>query len=606
MAKVTKLSIAPTRGAHLFLRAEQQVDPRYFPHIATVFPAVPIFSFSPNLPTALLNNAQISAFFSLLSDLMKLHGEEDFRTKSYDFAARSIKNAPDEVAGMTLTELKSIKGIGDAIGQKIVELSRSGRMKMLDAYIEKTPEGLLQLIKVKGLGPAKLRQLWLELGIETPGELLYACHENRLLLLKGFGEKSQAQIRDQVAFQLQNAGKYRYHQLEEEASDLVDDLRGALGTELVSLTGEMRRAMPTLEGLEVLAEAESYGPAFEAGILQAPETRDGLLWARTSTGVPVCAHLCGEGFFGFELLRTTGNPAWTKALLGAQHNPVQWRGFDEATIFAQLGYPFVPPEYREWPGELPALSLRGKGMPELVTASDIKGIVHAHTTYSDGAATLRALAEYTMEEGFTYLVVTDHSRSAFYANGLSAERVAEQQAEIDRLNAEWAGKFRIFKGIESDILSDGSLDYEDSVLQRFEVVIASVHSNLRMDESKAMRRLLRAIENPRTHILGHPTGRLLLSRVGYPLDHRKLIDACAANRVAIELNANPHRLDLDWTWIPYAVSKGVLISINPDAHSLRGVHDLRYGILAARKGGLTAADCLNTLDAHQFANWATP
>ncbi len=552
----------------------------------------------------MLNNAQISACFSLLSDLMKLHGEEDFRTKSYEFAARSIKNTAGEVGAMGLSELKEIKGIGDAIAQKIAELARSGRMKMLDAFIEKTPEGLLELLKVKGLGPSKLRRLWLELGIETPGELLYACHENRLQLLKGFGEKSQAQIRDQVVFQLQNRGKYRYDQLEEEASDLVDDLRAALGTDRVSLTGDARRCAPTLDCLEVLAEAESYGPALEAGILLEPESRDGLLWARTRTGTAVRAHLCGEGFFGFELLRTTGNPAWAKALLGGQNDPLAWRGFGEKEIFDRLGYPFVPPEYREWPGELPSLSLAAKGLPALIEPTDVKGIVHAHTTYSDGAASLRALAEYVFEEGFGYLVVTDHSRSAFYANGLSAERVAEQHAEIDRLNAEFNGRFRIFKGIESDILSDGGLDYADEVLRTFEVVIASVHSNLRMDEAKAMRRLLRAIENPFTHILGHPTGRLLLSREGYPLDHRKLIDACAANGVAIELNANPHRLDLDWTWIPYAVSKGVRISVNPDAHSLPGVHDLRYGILAARKGGLTAAECLNAMDAAKFGEWA--
>lgn len=532
---------------------------------------------------------------------MKLHGEDDFRSKSYDFAARNLKNAEGELGAMSLSDLKNLKGVGDAIGQKVLELTRGGRMKMLDGYIERTPEGILQLIKVKGLGPSKLRQLWLELGIESPGELLYACNENRLLLLKGFGEKSQEQVRAQVAFQLQNQGKYRFDQVEEEASNLVDDLRDALGTEKISLTGDVRRALPVLDQLDVLAEAETFGPAFEAGILQMPETRDGLLWGRTPSGLPVCARLCGEGFFGIELLRTTGNAAWAKALLADTEDLGKWRGFAEAEIFEQMGLPFVPPECREWPGEIPDLRLNG--LSGLVEYADIQGIVHAHTTYSDGAPTLKALAAYVAEEGFSYLVVTDHSRAAFYANGLSVERVLEQHAEIDRLNAGFEGKFRIFKGIESDILSDGALDYDESVLKQFEVIIASVHSNLRMDEEKATRRLIRAIENPYTCILGHPTGRLLLSRGGYPIDHRKVIDACAANGVAIELNANPHRLDIDWTWIPYARSKGVLIAVNPDAHSLRGVHDLRYGLLAARKGGLTANGCLNTFSANAFAEW---
>jgi DNA polymerase (family 10) len=238
----------------------------------------------------------------------------------------------------------------------------------------------------------------------------------------------------------------------------------------------------------------------------------------------------------------------------------------------------------------------------LVAEADIHGILHNHSTWSDGAHTLEEMALHVRDAGYAYFAICDHSRSAFYANGLSEERVLAQMAEIDRLNAALA-PFRIYKGIESDILGDGALDYPDEILQQFELVVASVHSNLRMDEDKATARLIRAIENPYAHILGHPTGRLLLARPGYPIDHRKVIDACAANGVAIELNANPLRLDVDHTWIPYCMERGVPVSINPDAHSRGQVRYVRYGVMAARRGGLKKSDCLNARDLPAFEAW---
>jgi DNA polymerase (family 10) len=251
----------------------------------------------------------------------------------------------------------------------------------------------------------------------------------------------------------------------------------------------------------------------------------------------------------------------------------------------------IPPELRDsvWPIEL----ARQNALPVLIEEADIRGVVHTHSTYSDGINTVRQMAEASRERGYEYLVMSDHSQAAFYANGLKADRVREQWREIDALNEEMA-PFRILKGTECDILSDGSLDYDEELLAGFDLVIASVHSNLNMDEERAMERLLAAIANPYTNILGHPTGRLLLSREGYPIDHAAVIDACAEHRVAIELNANPYRLDLDWSWVPYAVERGVKVSINPDAHSTGGIDDIHYGVLAARKGGLRKVDCLNT------------
>ena len=239
---------------------------------------------------------------------------------------------------------------------------------------------------------------------------------------------------------------------------------------------------------------------------------------------------------------------------------------------------------------------------EYVEEGDIKGIVHNHSTYSDGIHDLREIATYVRDAGYGYFGISDHSKTAVYANGLSVDRVEQQHAEIESLNAELA-PFVIFKGIESDILADGRLDYDDGVLSTFDFVVASVHSGLKMDEAKATTRLITAIENPYTDILGHPTGRLLLAREGYPIDHKAVIDACAANGVAIELNANPLRLDMDHEWIPYAMEKGVMISINPDAHSKEGIHNVRYGVYSARKGGLTTAMCLNAMDMDTFRQW---
>jgi DNA polymerase (family 10) len=273
---------------------------------------------------------------------------------------------------------------------------------------------------------------------------------------------------------------------------------------------------------------------------------------------------------------------------------------DEASIFATMGLPAYPPECREWP--LSMLPSEG-GIASLISFEHIRGIVHNHSTYSDGLHSLEDMASYVQSQGYGYFVISDHSRSAGYAGGLSIEQVYRQWEEIDAINKKFGGQFTVFKSIESDILTDGSLDYPDEVLAGFDLVIASVHSVLQMDEQKATSRLIKAIEHPATRILGHPTGRLLLARPGYPVDYKKIADACAANGVALELNANPQRLDIDWTWIPYAQEKGVMISINPDAHSKEAIHHVRYGVDAARKGLLYRSACLNAKDKTQFLDW---
>ena len=297
---------------------------------------------------------------------------------------------------------------------------------------------------------------------------------------------------------------------------------------------------------------------------------------------------------GSKLFSTTGPRAFLETFLEKSTADDFKNLATEEAVFEKAALPYLAPELRDdnrW--------LEAATPPKLVTEKDVKSVMHLHTTYSDGLHSLRDMALYSKELGYEYMGLTDHSKSAFYANGLKPERVLAQMEEVDELNKELA-PFKIFKGIESDILYDGSLDYEEDILKKFDFIIASVHSVLKMDKEKATTRLIRAIENPYTTILGHPTGRLLLSREGYPIDHKKVIDACAANKVILELNANPVRLDLDWTWIPYALEKGVKISINPDAHSKEGIHDIRYGVLAARKGGLTAEMCFNNLGLKEF------
>lgn len=556
-----------------------------------------------------MTNKEYANQFQLLAKLMELHGENSYRIKSYNNAYRIIRGITEPVQEMTLAEVKSVKGIGDAIGQKIMELQQTGTMTMLEEYRKGTPVGIVQLLGIKGLGIKKIKQLWEELEIQSPGELLYACNENRLITLKGFGAKTQATLQQKLEYFFQSIDKFHFAKLETEAEDLVLDIQEILGTELVQLTGKIRRLMPVLEAITILIGQHDIEAIFEQGILTLQQKDEGVPVYRCQTPegqIPVILCTSDADFFGYNLLRTTGTEAFNKTLFEDLLQPaVDWRhnnaasmrGLSEQAILEQANLPFVQPEIREVPKI--ALQLQGKTAPPLIQEKDIKGVLHAHTTWSDGSNSLEELARYVQAQGYEYLGLTDHSKSAFYANGLSAERVRQQFEEVDRLNQELA-PFKIFKGIESDILYDGSLDYEEDLLQEFDFIIASIHSTLRMDKQRATQRLITAIQNPYTTILGHPTGRILLSRQGYPIDHQAVIDACAAHGVVIELNANPLRLDLDHTWIPYALERGVKIAINPDAHNLNGVHDIHYGVLAARKGLLTAEQCLNTLSVQEF------
>jgi len=544
-----------------------------------------------------MNNKEIANAFNRLGDLMELQGENTFKIRSYRNAYLTLRKLPDPLSEMSDAEINGIKGVGKAIAGKIRELLDTHEMATLNRYKDEVPVGIQDLLSIKGLGVKKIRQLWQEMGIESAGELYYACNENRLIALKGFGLKTQEDIRQKIEYHQQSRDKFLYATLEQEAEELVNKLRNKLDIQ-VELTGEIRRKMPVLRGIEILIETDELpNDIFSEDFLSLTEKTPDYYRVKTVHQTPVRLYTCTAEEWAFKLFQTTGANDFCEIILKSIDLEQAKKATTEAAIFEQAGCAFIPPELRDNHENITLA--KSDNLPTLITEDDIKGALHTHSTYSDGINTLREMAEYARDKGYAYIGITDHSKSAFYANGLKVERILQQWTEIEELNAELA-PFRIFKGIESDILSDGSLDYDEDILQRFDFIIASVHSNLKMDEAKATQRLLNAIENPYTTMLGHPTGRLLLSRKGYPIDHAKIIDACAANGVSIELNSNPLRLDLDWEWIAYALEKGVKIAINPDAHSTHGIHDIHYGVCVARKAGLTAAQCVNYLTAEEF------
>ena len=543
-----------------------------------------------------MTNRDIARTFRDLAEIMELYDENPFKIKSYQNAYISLRKMEEPLADLSAAELAAIQGVGKAISEKINELITTGRLSLLEQYREKTPAGILELLTVPGLGPKKLRVLWTSLGIESIGELQYAINENRLLELKGFGKKTQADLAEKLVFFQKSRHQFLYAVLEPEALRLDEAFRQLLPEEIpISFVGAFRRRHPLQEEISwLIGDYRALPLLLASALFTVLEEQEDRLSGLSPEGYPLTIFFCDEATFGSKLFRYTGSDEFLKAFVA--NNPgLDFRNQQhEDAVFALAGVPFMVPELRE-----NASSLTMSYPDSLIVEANIRGVIHCHTTDSDGLHSLTDMASYARSLGYEYIGITDHSRSAFYANGLSEDRVIAQWAAIDALNAQY-NDFRILKGIECDILSDGRLDYNDDLLSGFDFVIASVHANLRMDIDKANRRLIGAIENPYTTILGHPTGRILLSRQGYPIDHLKIIDACAANGVSIELNANPYRLDIDWSWIPYAREKGVTICINPDAHSKEGIKDIRYGVMAARKGGLSAADCLNTRTCEEF------
>lgn len=549
------------------------------------------------------DNSFIADQFSLLAKLTDVHGGNSFKAKAYSAAAFTIDKLPQQLAEMPAEKYATIKGIGESAAKKIVEIFEKGEITDLTSLIEKTPPGILQMMNIKGIGPKKVTVIWKEMGIETVGELLYACNENRLTLYKGFGEKTQKSIQEAIEYFLDNIGSYLYAQVEKLAYELDDKLKNNFSDYRFFITGIFRRQMETIDKLEWVTNAP-------AAILQEYLLQHNFVTEKLDAATSVFQgkeenillyfyHAEEEKIFQ-RLFETSCSDAFLEEWNRKELTDQSFFYTSEEAIFEQAQLQFVPPCLRETTGIIKKAATNN--IPGIIQPTDIKSIIHSHSKWSDGNNTIEEMANAAIKLGLEYLVISDHSKTAVYANGLTVERLKAQHAEIDELN-EKLKPFKIFKSIESDILGDGSLDYDDEVLASFDIVIASVHSNLKMNEEKAMMRLLNAIKNPFTSILGHCTGRLLLSRAGYPVNHTAIIDACAAHNVVVELNANPRRLDMDWRYLDYCTEKNVLISINPDAHSVKAFQHTKYGVLAAQKAGITAAQNLSSFPLNAFESF---
>jgi DNA polymerase (family 10) len=548
-----------------------------------------------------LENKQIIKILKNTAKLMELHGENDFKVKSYQSAINRLERVDYNLAVKDIGELQKIEGVGKSLAQSIFEICQQGSFELYENLLAKTPEGILEMMQLSGFGPKKIKLIWEELQVDNLEDLLSACKENKIAALKGFGNKTQVKLLEAVEFKLNWRGYLHYREAIKLSEKIVEDLKSVQGVEKVSVTSDARRKMEVIKPLEILIATKN-----KAKIIQYVAKNDDFELDKKNSGPlslkfivkPLKAEISfiftSDKQFVNDLFKTTAHPKHLNYEFEENQTFAQLlkeKEFNsEEAVYEAAGMPYVSPELREGLWEFDWI--KNNHLPKLVEMTDLKGILHNHSTYSDGKNTLEQMATYCKELGYEYLGISDHSKTASYANGLQEFRVKKQHEEIDLLNEQLA-PFKIFKGIESDILNDGSLDYANEVLENFDFVVSSIHSPLTMDEKTATKRLINAISNPFTTILGHPTGRLLLQRKGYPINHKAIIDACAEYGVVIEINAHPWRLDLDWRHVRYALDKGVQISINPDAHETNGYHDMYYGLCVGRKAGLTANETFN-------------
>jgi len=544
--------------------------------------------------------------------LLELQGENPFKTRAYQNAARIVRGLDEDLASLVRTHsLRQVKGIGDALAEKIGILIRTGSLPYLDELRARTPPGLLEWLRIEGLGPKKARAIWLRLGISTLPELETACRDGRLREIEGFGAASERKILEGIERLRSRAGRFLQPVVLGAAERLLGVVRTVRGVRHAEVAGSVRRRTETSKDIDIVVAAGDAGPVMDAfasapGVTEVTGRGPTKCSVRLAEGPAADLRVVEEASFPFALAYFTGSKAHNIALRGrAQRMGLKLNEYalareedrgnvlcgDEAAIYAALGLDWIPPELREDQGEIEAAEAHR--LPRLLEERDLRGILHCHSNWSDGSASIAEMAEAARAMGMAYLGLCDHSRSAAYAGGLSIERIRVQREEIEQLNRVYAGAFRILHGIEADILADGSLDYPDEILAGFDLVVGSVHSRFQLGAEEQTRRFLTALENPYLDILGHVTGRLLLARDGYPLDLYRVIDAAAEKGVAVEINAHPERLDPDWSAVRYGLARGMKTSINPDAHSPEGLRDVSYGVTVARKGWCTPAEVLN-------------
>jgi DNA polymerase (family 10) len=554
----------------------------------------------------MMTKREIAGILEEIAFFLELKGENLFKVKAYANAARVIESLPEEPAVLVQKGLlASVKGIGPTLAGTVSELVTTGVSTLHQELKASFPAGVQEIAEIPGLGPKKIKAIYDQLNVGSIGELEYACIENRLVGLPGFGAKTQEKILAGIRQLKRRQGFHLYANVIEEADRILEAVRAMAGVTRADLAGEIRRRVEIVQSI-ALVVAGAKPPALLEALRAVPDTtqveylpESSSISARSPQGLPVSIKVCSTEDSGLALWLGTGNPEHVEAVRQRVRAGTMPKAQTEEAVYAAAGLPYIPPELREGHGEI-ALAETGN-LPVLIEAGQIQGIFHNHTIYSDGSATLEQMVESARALGYRYIGISDHSQSAFYANGLKEDRIRAQHAEIVAVQKKCGG-IRIFKGIEADILVDGAMDYPDEVLAGFDFVIASVHSRFNLSEEDQTRRICRALANPYVTMLGHPTGRLLLSRDGYRVDMRKVLDTAAEHGKIVEINANPHRLDLDWRLCAYAKEKGVRFSINPDAHSTDGLAVVPFGVNVARKGGVTAADVVNTLPVEAMAS----
>jgi len=544
--------------------------------------------------------------------LLELTGENPFKSRAYMNAARNLEKVESDLNEVVQQgKIYEIEGVGEAIGKKIVELMTTGKLEYYEKLKSSVPSGHLEMLKISGLGPKKIHALYEQLGIKTIGELEYACHENRLVELKGFGKKSQENILAGIEKLKVYKERRLYAEVEGQAEALLKSLQEYKNISAISIGGSLRRGNETVKDIDILASSsnpEKLAQAFRNfdDVASVNATGETKVSVNIKSGVNADLRIVTKDEFPYALHHFTGSKEHNTAMRGrAKDRGIKMNEYglfrgeknilcrSEEDIFSALNLQFIEPELRENMGEIEAAEK--DTLPKLVEEKDVQGLFHIHTNFSDGTDTLESIVLAAKKMGLKYIGISDHSRSAYYAGGLKAEDIQRQHELIDKLNDKHA-PFYIFKGTEADILPDGSLDYDEGILARFDFVIAAVHSNFNMSATEMTGRIKKALQNNYTTMLAHPTGRLLLSREPYALNIMEIIDAAAEFGKALELNANPHRLDLDWRNCIHAKKKGVKIAINPDAHQTAGLQDISFGIKIARKGWLEKGDCLNCLN----------
>ncbi len=550
--------------------------------------------------------SQIGAF-------LELRGESRFKTRAYATAAKALLALDaDDIAPLFRSgALAATPGIGPATLSVIADLVATGDSRYHEQLRESTPEGLLEMLRVPGLGTTKIHQIHQGLHIETVQDLEAAAKDGRLAALPRFGTKTAEKILKGISFLKETGAYVLYPHAATEAPRLVAAVRPQPGVIDAEIAGSLRRRREVIRDIDIVASCREEPERVAASFSRSPGVRHVVggggrsVSIRFVDGTLLDLHCVPPDEYAVALWRATGSAEHERATVaraaerGLTLTDVALRDAggravplpDEAALFAALGLDFIPPELREGSGELSAAA--EGSLPSLIEATDIRGVLHCHSQYSDGAATIAEMAAAARARGWSYLGISDHSQSAFYAGGLTRDAVLAQHDEIDRVNTTFTD-FQVLKGIEADILADGRVDYDAETLERFDYVIGSVHSRFAMAEAAMTERILRALDDPNLTILGHPTGRLLLTREPYAVDMDAVLEKAGALGVAVELNADPHRLDIDWRLCRIAKERGVQVEIGPDAHAPHGLDNVEFGIGIARKGWLEAADVLNT------------